>query len=164
MDFRAPILILFIVISPLIISPYQLSDCILLAIVSLLSDHVSRKGFEKMKTEKSIPAVYEDSPLDQRALNGTQCQDNARTTRGEQHADPLKLRAHHLVSEVHRLLQRGATKQASYFDTIAQRELMKSIAWHVNDAAMLALIEAWLEVYIEASDGSGRKRVSLNHC
>ena len=41
---------------------------------------------------------------------------------------------------------------------------MKSIAWRVNDAAMLALIEAWLEISIEASDGIGKRRRSSNHC
>jgi hypothetical protein len=106
-----------------------------------------------MKTRKSIHAVYEDSPLGQRALsgNGTQCQDDARKSLEEQHPDRMKLRAHHLISEAHKLLQRLHAERGSYFDTIAQRELMKSIAWHVNDAAMLALIEAWLKISTEAS-------------
>ena len=60
-----------------------------------------------MKTGKSIHTVYEDTPLDQWTLNGkgTQCQDDARESLEEQHADRLKLRAYHLISEVHRLLQ-----------------------------------------------------------
>jgi len=41
---------------------------------------------------------------------------------------------------------------------------MKSIALRVNDAAMLALIEAWLEIAIQASDGNGKKPRSSNHC
>src|SRR5271170_3325774 len=101
-----------------------------------------------MKTKKSIQTVYEDTPFDQWTLNGNgaQCQDDAPKSLEEQHADPLKLRAHDLISEVHRLLPRIDADLGSYFDTIAQRELMKSIAWRVDDAAMLALIEAWLEI------------------
>ena len=57
-----------------------------------------------------------------------------------------------------------ASAAGNYFDTIAQRQLMKSIALRVNDAAMLALIEAWLEIAIEASDGNGKKPRSSNHC
>jgi hypothetical protein len=119
-----------------------------------------------MKTEKSIHTVCEDTLLDQWTLNGnrTQCQDDARKSLEEQHADRLKLRAHDLINEVHRLLQRVDANLGGYFDTKAQRELMKSIAWRVNDAAMLALIEAWLEISIEASDGDGKRRRSLNHC
>jgi hypothetical protein len=115
-----------------------------------------------MKTPKSIHPVYEDSPFDQWALDGndTQCQDIARKSLAEQQAGQLKLRTHHLISEVHRLLQ-GVDAN---FDTAPQRELMKSIACHVNDAAMLALIEAWLEISIEASDGNGKRRSRPNHC
>jgi hypothetical protein len=131
-----------------------------------MSDRVSRKGFEKMKTRKSIHTVFEDTPLDQWTLNGNgiQCQDDARKSLEEQHADRLKLRAYHLISEVHRLLQPVDADLGSCFDTIAQHELMKSIACHVNEAAMLALIEAWLEISIEASDGKGKRRSSSNHC
>ena len=75
-----------------------------------------------------------------------------------------KLRAHDLISEAHGLLQRVDAGPGNYFDTIAQRQLMKSIALRVNDAAMLALIEAWLEIAIEASDGNGKKPRSSNHC
>jgi hypothetical protein len=129
-----------------------------------VSDHVSRKGFEKMKTEKSIHTVYEDTPLDQWTLNGnrTRCQEDACKSLAERDADQLKLRAHDLISEVHRLLQRVDANLGNYFDTKAQRELMKSIAWRVNDAAMLALIEAWLEISIEAGDGDGKKRTSIS--
>ena len=99
-----------------------------------------------MKTRKSIHRVYQETPLDRWTLNGTQRQDDARKSLEEQDADRLKLRAHDLISEVHRLLQRVDADRGNYFDTKRQRELMKSIAWHVNDAAMLALIEAWLGI------------------
>jgi hypothetical protein len=96
--------------------------------------------------------------------NVIQCQDDTRKSFAEEQGDRLKLRAHDLISEVHRLLQGADADLGSYFDTIPQRELMKSIAWHVNDAAMLALIEAWLEISTEASDGNGKKRRSPNYC
>jgi len=133
-----------------------------LEIVSLRSEGVSRKGFDKMKTIKSVHPLYGEPPFDQWALDGsgTQCQDDARKSLAEQQAGQLKLRTHHLISEVHRLLQ-GVDAD---LDTTPQRELMKSIACHVNDAAMLALIEAWLEISIEAADGNGKKRSSPNHC
>ena len=42
-----------------------------------------------MKTNKSIHTVYDDTPFDQWPLNGngTQCQDDARKSLEEQHAD-----------------------------------------------------------------------------
>jgi|GEM_PF-6824484 len=44
-----------------------------------------------MKTNKSIHTVYDDTPFDQWTLNGngTQCQDDARKSLEEQHADRL---------------------------------------------------------------------------
>ena len=56
-----------------------------------------------------------------------------------------------VIREVHRLLRRVNTGSESYFDTFAHRELIKSVARHVSDAAMLALIEAWLDVATEGS-------------
>ena len=56
---------------------------------------------------------------------------------------------------MHGLLQRVDANLGSYFDTVAHRELMKSIAWRVSDTAMLALIEAWLGIAIEQSDSKG---------
>ena len=97
-------------------------------------------------------------------LRGQAGQADAVKSLKEQYAGRLKLRAHDLVSEVHGLLQRVDAGPGNYFDTIAQRQLMKSIALRVNDAAMLALIEAWLEIAIEASDGNGKKPRSSNHC
>ena len=67
-----------------------------------------------------------------------------------------KLSAHDVMSEVHGLLQRVDTAGDSHFDTIAQRELMKSIARGVSAGAMLALIEAWLDVATEESRSSPR--------
>lgn len=119
-------------------------------------------------TDEFLPAQADagDHPFHRRMLNGnvTQCQDDAVKSLEEQHADRPKLRAQDLISEVHRLLQRVDADLGGYFDTIAQRELMKSIARRVNDAAMLALIEAWLEIAIEASDGNGKGRRSSNQC
>ena len=76
----------------------------------------------------------------------------------------VKFRDANLWGAAHGLLQRVDAGPGNYFDTIAQRQLMKSIALRVNDAAMLALIEAWLEIAIEASDGNGKKPRSSNHC
>ena len=67
-----------------------------------------------------------------------------------------KLSARDVISEVHGLLQRVDTGRNSCFDPIAQRELMKSIARRVSVAAMLALIEAWLDVATEESRSSPR--------
>jgi len=50
------------------------------------------------------------------------------------------------------LLRRADANLDSYSDAEAQRELMKSIASRVNDAAMLALLEAWLEIVCERKD------------
>jgi hypothetical protein len=97
-------------------------------------------------------------------LRGQADQADAVKSLKEQYAGRLKLRAHDLISEAHGLLQRVDAGPGNYFDTIAQRQLMKSIALRVNDAAMLALIEAWLEIAIEASDGNGKKPRSSNHC
>jgi len=62
-----------------------------------------------MKTIKWMHTVYQHSPLGQRALNGNgrQCQDDAGKSLEAHYADRPKLSAHHLISEVHRLLQRG---------------------------------------------------------
>src|ERR1700677_2138566 len=117
-----------------------------------------------MKTTKSMHTVYQDAPLGRRTLNGTQCQDDAGKSLEAQYANRPKLSAHHLISEVHRLLQRGDANGSSYVNTIAERELMKSIARHVNDAAMLALIEAWLEISIEETDGNGKRRTNPKYC
>jgi hypothetical protein len=48
---------------------------------------------------------------------------------------------HDAIKRIRGLLQRVDTDLSSCFDSKANRELMKSTAWRVNDAAMLALIE-----------------------
>ena len=70
-----------------------------------------------MKTRKSIHTVYVDPLLNQCKLNGNgiQCQDDARKSLEEQHADRLKLRVHDLISEVHRMLQRVDADLGNYF-------------------------------------------------
>ena len=64
----------------------------------------------------------------------------------------LKLKTHEVINKVRGLLRRTDANLGSYSDTEAQRELMKSIASRVNDAAMLALLEAWLEIACERKD------------
>jgi RNA-directed DNA polymerase len=81
----------------------------------------------------------------------------------EQYAYRPERSAHDAVREVHKLLNRGYTEVvdadlSSYFDTIPQHELMKSIARRVSDASMLALIKSWLEMAVEEDDGKGNKR------
>jgi hypothetical protein len=107
---------------------------------------------------KWMQTVYEDAPLGRRALNrdGIQCPSDADKSLDAQCADRPKLSAYQLVSEARRLLRRGGADRGSYVNTIEERELMKSIARHVNDTEMLALIEAWLEISIEESDGNGK--------
>jgi group II intron reverse transcriptase/maturase len=47
---------------------------------------------------------------------------------------------------------------SGYFDSIPHAELMKAVARRVSDRQLLALIQAWLEMPVEESDGRGRKR------
>jgi RNA-directed DNA polymerase len=81
----------------------------------------------------------------------------------EQYAYRPERSAHDAVREVHKLLNRGYTEVvdadlSSYFDTIPQHELMKSIARRVSDASMLGLIKSWLEMAVEEDEGKGNKR------
>ena len=95
-----------------------------------------------------MSTAYEKTPFDQNMLsaNGTQRQND---TVKSQCADRPKLSAHEAIRQIRGLLQQVDTDLSTYFNTEAYRELMKSIVWRVNDAAMLALIEAWLEIAIE---------------
>jgi len=95
--------------------------------------------------------VYENTPFDQPMLSGdgTPCQDDTVESFEEQCAHRPKLTAHDAIRRIRGLLQRVDTDLSSCIDTIPNRELMKSIAWRVSDAAMMALIEAWLEIAIE---------------
>jgi len=81
--------------------------------------------------------------------DGTPCQDDTVESFEEQCAHRPKLTAHDAIRRIRGLLQRVDTDLSSCIDTIPNRELMKSIAWRVNDAAMMGLIEAWLEIAIE---------------
>ena len=95
--------------------------------------------------------VYENTPFDQRTLSGerTRCQDVTVKSFEKRCAHRPKLSAHAALNQIRGLLQRVDTDLGNSLDTVAHRELMKSIAWRINDAALLALIEAWLEIAIE---------------
>jgi group II intron reverse transcriptase/maturase len=47
---------------------------------------------------------------------------------------------------------------SGYFDSIPHHELMKSVARRISDGAVLALINAWLEMPVEEDDERGGKR------
>ena len=83
------------------------------------------------------------------ARGWARCQDDTVGSFEEQCAHRQKLTAHDAIGRIRGLLQRVDTDLSSCIDTIPNRELMKSIAWRVSDAAMMALIEAWLEIAIE---------------
>jgi RNA-directed DNA polymerase len=68
------------------------------------------------------------------------------------------------VREVHALLRSGYADVvdadlSKYFDTIAHRELMLTVARRVVDRTVLRLIKLWLKSPIEETDGNGRKRL-----
>ena len=95
--------------------------------------------------------VYENTPFNQRRLGGerTRRQDVTVKSFEKRCAHGPKLSAHAALNQIRGVLQRVDTDLGNSLDTIAHRELMKSIAWRINDAALLALIEAWLEITIE---------------
>jgi len=97
--------------------------------------------------------VYQSTPSGQPRSNGswTHGQNDARKSPELQYAFRSKLSVQDVIREVQRLLRRVNAGSESYFNTIAHRELVKSVARHVSDAAMLALIEAWLDVATEGS-------------
>ena len=86
----------------------------------------------------------------------------------EQYAYRPQRSAQEAVNKVQELLNQGYREVvdadlSSYFDTIPQAELMKSIARRVSDGAMLALIKSWLEMAVEEDDGKGgKRRTTLN--
>ena len=98
--------------------------------------------------------ICQGAPFDQRTLNGNRVegQNDGLKSLQERYDNRLKLSTHEVISKVRGLLRRADAKVGSYCDTEAQRELMKSIASRVNDAAMLALLEAWLEIARERKD------------
>jgi hypothetical protein len=88
--------------------------------------------------------ICQGALFDQRTLNGN------RVEGGNDNRPKLKTRE--VINKVRGLLRRADANLGSYSDTETQRELMKSIASRVNDAAMLALLEAWLEIACERKD------------
>src|SRR5207302_984249 len=52
---------------------------------------------------------------------------------------------------------------SSYFDTLPQSDLLKSVARRVVDGAMLHLIKMWLEASVEETDERGNKRRSTRN-
>ena len=98
--------------------------------------------------------ICQGAPFDQRTLNGNRVegQNDRLKSLKEQYDNRLKLKTREMISKVRGLLVRADASQGTYLDTEAQQELMKSIASRVNDAAMLALLEAWLEIAREPKD------------
>jgi hypothetical protein len=98
--------------------------------------------------------ICQGALFDQRTLNGIESRaktiDANPLKSGNDHR--LKLKTQEVINKVRGLLRRADANLGSYSDTEAQRELMKSIASRVNDAAMLALLEAWLEIACERKD------------
>jgi RNA-directed DNA polymerase len=81
----------------------------------------------------------------------------------EQYAYRPKRSAHDAVRAAHSLLNRGYTEVvdadlSGYFDSIPHHELMRCVARRVSDGAMLALVNAWLEVAVEEDEGRGKSR------
>jgi chemotaxis methyl-accepting protein methylase len=108
--------------------------------------------------------ICQGAPFVQRTLNGNRVegQNDGVKSLEEQCDNRLTLKTHDLISKVSALLKRADANLGSYFDTEAQRELMKSIASRVNDAAMLALLEAWLEIAGKRKDYNGKKQGNSN--
>ena len=103
---------------------------------------------------KKTNTICQGAPFDQRTLNGNRVEgqnDRLKSLEG-QYDNRLKLKTRDVISKVRGLLLRADASLGTCFDTEAQRELMKSIASRVNDAAMLALLEAWLEIAREPKD------------
>ena len=81
----------------------------------------------------------------------------------EQYAYRPHRSAHDAIRAVHGLVNRGHrhvvdADLSGYFDTIPHHELMKSVARRINDGAMLGLLQQWLEMPVEETDGRGGKR------
>jgi group II intron reverse transcriptase/maturase len=81
----------------------------------------------------------------------------------EQYAYRRQRSAHDAIRAVHGLVNRGYHQVvdadlSGYYDTIPHHELMKCVARRVSDGAVLRLIQQWLEMPVEETDGRGRKR------
>jgi RNA-directed DNA polymerase len=68
------------------------------------------------------------------------------------------------IKEVHRRVLQGYTDVVDadlsrYFDTIPQRELMRSVARRIVDRHVLRLIKLWLRAPVEEGDGDGGRRM-----
>ena len=72
------------------------------------------------------------------------------------------------VRHVHKLINTGHGEivdadLSSYFDTLPQAELLKSVARRVVDGAVLHLIKMWLEAPVEETDERGNKHRSTRN-
>ena len=115
--------------------------------------------------DRPMNTIWQGAPFVQRTLNGNRVegQNDGVKSLEEQCDNRLILETHDLINKVSGLLKRADANLGSYFDTEAQRELMKSIASRVNDAAMLALLQAWLEIAGKRKDYNGKKQGNSNH-
>jgi group II intron reverse transcriptase/maturase len=83
----------------------------------------------------------------------------------EQYAYRADRSALDAVRHVHKLINTGHGKVvdadlSSYFDSIPQAELMRSVARRVIDGAMLHLIKMWMDAPVEETDERGNARRS----
>src|SRR5438067_4264409 len=86
----------------------------------------------------------------------------------EQYAYRADRSALDAVQHVHKLIKTGHGQivdadLSSYFDSVPQAELMRSVARRVVDGAMLHLIKMWLEAPVEETDERGNKRRSTRN-
>jgi RNA-directed DNA polymerase len=86
----------------------------------------------------------------------------------EQYAYRADRSALDAVQHVHKLINTGHGQivdadLSSYFDSVRQAELMRSVARRVVDGAMLHLIKMWLEAPVEETDERGNKRRSTRN-
>jgi group II intron reverse transcriptase/maturase len=86
----------------------------------------------------------------------------------EQYADRAGHSAHDAVTRVEKLLGTGHrevidTDLRGYFDSIPHEELMRSVARHIADGAVLQFIKQWLVAPVEEAAALGqRRRTSRN--
>jgi RNA-directed DNA polymerase len=76
-----------------------------------------------------------------------------------------KRSAQEAIQEVHELLGEGYTDVvdadlSKYFDSIPHSELLQCVARRIVDKHMLHLIKVWLQVPVEETDETGKKRLT----
>jgi group II intron reverse transcriptase/maturase len=81
----------------------------------------------------------------------------------EQYAYRPGRSAHEAVEQVREWLRTGHTQVvdadlSGYFDSIPHAALMRSVARHVSDGSLLALIKQWLVAPVEETDARGKVR------